>query len=404
MFRKNCLVCNSEELKKIIDLGSHPFADTFIPKSRSHEADKIYPLVCDLCMECGHVQTRCETNPLDRYQQQDYSYTSSNSKFSRDHWEEFANEVPVKSNIPENSFIVEIGSNDGLLSENLTKKGHKAVGVDPSPYMANLAKQKNIQTYTELFGTEVAKRIEEEHGKADLIIANNVYNHSENPLEFTKAVSSLLKENGKFVFEQPYWLTSLESRRFDQIYHEHVSYYTTKSVKKLLENAGMEIVHAEIVDYHGDSLRIIAQNKKNSELPQEARELIQNEEKLGAFKVETYKEAMKEFDEKKINFMVDILRIKQQGMPIIGVGAAAKTNTTLNYYNIDHGILDYVTDASPHKKGKFTPATRIPIVGDEVFADYDEVYALILSWNISDILKEILLKINPKIKFLFLPN
>jgi len=102
--------------------------------------------------------------------------------------------------------------------------------------------------------------------------------------------------------------------------------------------------------------------------------------------------------------MQRIYEIKRNKIPIIGVGAAAKANTSLNYYNLDHSLLDYVTDASPHKKGKLTPATRIPIVGDDIFSEYDEVYALILSWNISHILKDILLKINPKIKFLSLPE
>jgi len=405
MFRKKCLACNSNELKEIIDLGSHPFADTFIPQSRAHEPDMIYPLVCDLCLHCGHVQTRYKTDPNDRYAQHDYSYTSSNSNFSRTHWDEFAKEVPAKAEVKEKSFIVEIGSNDGYLSANLAKSGYKTLGVDPSPYMAILAKERNVPTVTSLFDIKTADKILQEHGKADLIIANNVFNHSEEPLEFAKAASKLLAKNGKFVFEQPYWLISLESKKFDQIYHEHVSYFTVKSAKALLENVGMIIKSAEIDNYHGGSLRIIAQNK--SDLTKESpkvEKLIQKEKSFGAFEVSTYKKAMDEFNRKKNDFMIQIYKIKRQGIPIIGVGAAAKANTSLNYYNLDHSLIDYVTDASPHKQGKLTPATRIPIVGDDVFAKYDEVYALILSWNISGILKEILLKINPKIKFLNLPE
>jgi len=195
MFRKNCLVCGSDKLKEIIDLGSHPFADTFIPVSKIHEPDLIYPLICDLCSDCGHVQTRCETNPDDRYVQQDYSYTSSNSKFSRSHWDEFAEEVPKKINLPENSFVVEIGSNDGYLSANFAKKGHNVLGVDPSPYMEDLAKKKNVKTITSLFNSKTVEKIKEENGSADLIIANNVYNHSDDPLDFTKAVANLLSED-----------------------------------------------------------------------------------------------------------------------------------------------------------------------------------------------------------------
>jgi SAM-dependent methyltransferase len=306
-------------------------------------------------------------------------------------------------NLKAESFVVEIGSNDGYLSEQFKKSGLKAIGVDPSPYMAELAKQRDVDTIINLFDEEVGNLIVEKYGKADLIAANNVYNHSNNPLEFTKAVANTLAPKGYFVFEQPYWLTTIQSGKFDQIYHEHVSYYTVKSVKKLLERAGMKIKSAGIVTYHGESLRVIAQLASElKEESEEVRKIIEEEEKYGLFSEELYKKYMDGNIKSRNSFLEKIYKIKNEGASIIAVGAPAKGNTFLNFYNLDNNILDYVTDSSPHKKGKFTPATRIPIVGDEIFGEYlnKKVYALVLSWNIVDQLRPILNKINPNIEFL----
>src|SRR3989344_3806238 len=401
MIRDKCLICDSNNLVQIIDLGSHPFADTFVPESKISEPDLIYPLVCDLCIECGNIQTKYSTNPIDRYSNIDYSYTSSNSAFSRGHWEKYAQNITEQLNLKKNSFVVEIGSNDGYLTEQFLKNNNKVLGIDPSPYMAELAKDRNVPTIIGLFGTEYSREILDKYGEIDLVIANNVFNHSDNPLDFVTCVSNILKKDGSFVFEQPYWIDTLKSGKFDQIYHEHVNYFTVKSVAMLLEKSGMRIKSAKIVNYHGGSLCIIAQKKEFlKEHSLEANEMIKQEQEYGAFDVRKYNEFMNNLNMQRSKFLQRVHKIKQEGVPIIAVGAAAKGNTFLNFYKLDGTLIDYVTDASPHKKGKYTPATRIPIVGDEIFSKFDKDYALILSWNIADILKEKLAPLNKNIQFI----
>jgi 2-polyprenyl-3-methyl-5-hydroxy-6-metoxy-1,4-benzoquinol methylase len=404
MFRTNCLICGSAELNKIVDLGIQPFADTFVSKEKLQEVEPVYPLECDLCTNCGQVQASAITKPEDRYSLHDYSYTSSNSGFSRGHWDKFAVDVPSKLNLDSNSFIVEAGSNDGYLGEQLQKNNMKVLWVYPSDYMARLASERGVKTFVGLFDSSVVGKIVEENGKADLVIANNVFNHSENPLDFARAACSLLKDSGTFVFELPYWISTLESEKFDQIYHEHVSYFTVKSSKELLERVGMKIKDVDLVDYHGGSIRVYAGKEEFVQENQKVKDMIDREVSMGAFNLDTYKKFMESILNRRHNFMQKINEIKARGEKIIGVGAAAKANTFLNFYGLDKNILDYVTDASPHKKGKFTPLTRIPIDGDEVFGNYGKVNALILSWNISGRLKEILSSINPEINYLSLPE
>ncbi|MSS74267.1 class I SAM-dependent methyltransferase [Candidatus Pacearchaeota archaeon] len=398
MIRDNCLVCDSKNIEEIIDLGSHPFADTFIPESKKDMADMVFPLVCTLCNECGHVQTKYSTDPNARYSQTDYSYTSSNSSFSRNHWDSYAEEISEEINLPNGSLIAEIGSNDGYLSEQFNKLGYNSVGVDPSPYMAELAKVRGINTIIGLFEKETSEKFLNKYGQAKLVVANNVFNHSDNPRDFVKAVTKILSDKGYFVFEQPYWLTSIKTEKFDQIYHEHVSYFTVKSVKKLLSDAGLSIIYVNIVNYHGGSLRIIAQ--KNSKSSEAEKRILEEEEQSGIFDSETYKKFMQKICNQRNIFLERVYKLKQKNKPIVAVGAAAKGNTFLNFYNLNKTVIDYVTDSSPHKIGKYTPATRIPIVGDEIFKKYSEVYALILSWNLKDQLLPILSKINPNIQFI----
>ncbi len=403
MNRNECLICKSSNLKEIIDLGMHPFADTFIPKEKVHEADKAYPLVCDLCMNCGQIQLRYETSPEDRYCTTDYSYTSSNSNFSRTHWIEYAKEVLEKTELQNKGLVIEIGSNDGFLTKEFISKGFQAIGVDPSEYMASIAKNNGVDTLIEIFTKETAEKINKEKGKANLVIANNVFNHSDNPVEFAKAVSSILSREGFFVFELPYWATSIETKKFDQIYHEHVSYFTAKSSTKIMEEAGMRIFAIEVVNYHGGSLRVYA--KLAESLPNnnpEVYEMIKREENQELFNPDTYKIFMQSLNKQKHSFLKKLHELKQEGASLLAVGAPAKGNTFLNFYNLNNKMLDFVTDSSQHKQGKYTPLTRIPIAGDEIFTDYigKKVYAIITSWNLTNQLKPILEKINPEIKFI----
>jgi len=303
----------------------------------------------------------------------------------------------------QDKFIIEVGSNDGYLIQQF-KPANKVLGVDPSKAMVEIAaSQYGIETVNDFFTSTSSQKIKTDFGPADLIIANNVFNHANDPLDFAKGVHNLLKDGGVFVFESPYWLDTIQSQHFDQIYHEHISYFTVKSAYNLLSKVGLEIFDVEHVDYHGGSLRVYA--KKVQQIAPKPIDLIAdmiNEEiRLGLFETKTYQDFQKNITTTRDKFLAKLYDLRAQGFPIVAVGAAAKGNTLLNFYRLDKTVIDFVTDSSPHKQGKYTPLTRIPIVGDEIFRQYDQgVYALVLSWNISDILKENLLKINNKIKFL----
>lgn len=394
-----CLI-TGEPMVKILDLGMHPYADTFINKEQLGLSEPVFPLEVYLNPNSGQIQLGYITDDFERYNLYAYSYTSANSQFSRNHWDNYFKTVAERFNI-KNKKVVEIGCNDGYLLKQFALE-NSTLGVDSSKTMCDLMAEKGMETVNDCFSASLARNIKNKQGTADLIIANNVFNHANNPLDFAKGVADLLGEDGVFVFELPYWEDTVKSKKFDQIYHEHVSYFTVKSSYNLLKTIGLEIFDFEKVDYHGGSIRVYAKKFGQPALMDKIAATINHEEEFGLFNPTTYVEWQKELLSERNLFLKNLydIKVNHPDVPIIGVGAAAKANTFLNYYKLDASVLKYITDSSEYKQGKFTPLTRIPIVPDEIFANYDEVYALILSWNISDSLKQILLKINPKIKFI----
>lgn len=403
-FNDKCLI-TGEKMQKILDFGMHPYADTFLSEMHLNLTEPVFPLECYLNPNSGQIQLGYITNAFDRYNLYAYSYTSSNSNFAKKHWNLYHESLVEKFNITD-STIVEIGANDGYLAHLFLNQKNNVIAVDSSKEMCEIAKGRGLKVYNEIFNFECSEIIIGENPKAKLVIANNVFNHSNSPLDFAKGVKNLLSDDGIFVFELPYWGSTYESDKFDQVYHEHVSYFTIKSSYNLLKESGMDLIDFEIVDYHGGSIRVFAKISTPGFSNIKVLDSIRNEEELGLFDPITYVKWQDKLLKNRDLFLSNLysLKVNNPDIPIIGVGAAAKANTFLNYYCINKTLISYITDSSPHKLGKYTPLTRIPIVDDMVFANYKKVFALILSWNISNDLKDALKKINPNIEFIKIYN
>ncbi len=380
-----CLITNSKNLTKIIDLGIHPFADTFIKKSQIDLMEPVYPLQCYLCEKSGSIQLKYFTDSNTRYNLYDYSYTSSNSKFSRHHWKKYYLDVIENLRLSKKSKVLEIGSNDGFLLEQFKKQKITVVAIDSSAFMTKISRNKGIESFNNTFDYKFSKKLKKKFLSFDTIIANNVLNHSNDPLNFMKGVYNLMNSKSTFVFELPYWLDTIETKRYDQIYHEHVTYFTVKFTKNLLDKCNMFIHKIERNSYHGGSIRVYCRKKlKNYSESKTIKSMIEKETKIGLFDRQFYKKFMKGVEQRRNNLITKLLKLKSSGANIVAIGAAAKGNTFLNYHKLDNSIINYVTDSSSLKKGKFTPLSRIPIVDDKIISKLQNVHVLILSWNISE--------------------
>jgi SAM-dependent methyltransferase len=351
--------------------------------------------------DSGSIQLGYVSHAEDRYNLYSYSYTSSNSATARAHWTEYAQDLNRKNSIK--GLVVEIGSNDGFLLQQFKSLGVDTLGVDSSSEMCMSANLNGVETMHALFDKQVSAKIRQQHGPAKLICANNVFNHANNPVAFAEAVRDLLDDDGVFVFEVPYWLSMIESGRFtDMVYHEHPSYFTIKMVWNVLSAAGLEIVDYDVVDYHGGSLRVVAQRIVTGNMPVKIEDAIARETQIGLFDPRFYQVVQRRFEQQRDAWLHDFyrLRMAEPDAVFIGVGAAAKANTWLTWHGLNKTHLHCITDSSSHKQGKYTPLSRIPILDDAEFAKHDQPYALILSWNIGEGLRRAILNINPNTRFL----
>jgi 2-polyprenyl-3-methyl-5-hydroxy-6-metoxy-1,4-benzoquinol methylase len=399
MIRKKCLSCNRRSLKEIINLGPNSFADRFVPKKKIHFKDPTFPLILDICTKCKFIQSRIKTNPKSRYLEIDYSYTSSNSKYSRNHWQNYAIFLEKKFKV-KNKKILEIGSNDGYLCEVLNKMGANTLGVDASSFMTKLSKKRKVKSINSIFTLKESHMIKKKFHQFDIIIANNVFNHSDKPSNFLRGIYNLLKDDGIYIFEQPDFAIGATSLKFDQIYHEHVSYFTSKNIENILKNNGLKPIEIIKNGYHGGSLRSIAVKKRSNKY-----RVKYNKNKFKKFdkiyNLNFFKSMMKKIDNKKLSFMKKIYTLKNNGYTICGIGAGAKANTFLTYYNLNNTIIKFLTDSSKFKQNKFTPLTRIQIKDDKEIKKYKKIACIILSWNISSLVIKKIKKLNKNIKILY---
>jgi SAM-dependent methyltransferase len=380
---------------KILDFGQHPYADTFIAEHQFNLSEPTFPLEVYMNADSGSIQLGYVSDAEERYNLYSYSYTSSNSQTARDHWNELAEYV--KSMYGNDKLVVEVGSNDGYLIGQFAK----GIGVDSSQDMCGIAMERGIDTVNALFDVTVADHVRGTYGPANVILANNVFNHANKPVDFAIAVFKLLDDNGVFIFEVPYWGWMVTNGKFpDMVYHEHPSYFTVKSAQNLLARAGLTIADFELVDYHGQSLRITA--RCGHAVTDKVTEAIKQETEQGLFDPAFYANLQHKLERSKIEWLAKFYKMLNEDSEavVIGVGAAAKANTWLRWHGLDSTVIKCITDSSPHKQGKNTPLTRIPIVGDDEFAKHSNPYALVLSWNIGESLKQALLKINPNTRFI----
>lgn len=391
---KNCRLCNSVRISKVVDLGFHPLADTFLPEILLHEAEVWYPLQLGLCRSCGHVFTLFSVSAEDRYQKNEYSYDSSNSRISIEHFKEFAEAVIEDVKLPKDSLIADIGSNVGTLLLHFKSLGYQnVIGIEPSKNISRIAVESGITTINEFFSQKAATEINR-IGSVNVLLSSNVVNHADDLVGLLSTARKVLSNTGIFVFEVPYLLDLVQSTAFDTIYHEHVHYYGLKPLAECLHNQGFSIYRVERLHYMCGSIRVFARLGEDTEIS--VRKLIQDEEEYGLYEEATFALFMDRVRKVKFTVNAHLSAIRREGGKIIGIGAATKGNTFLNYCRLDSDVISYVTDSSPLKIGKLTPGSHIPIISDNDIGN-DVTHALILPWNIAAYLQEKLAHL--KLKF-----
>ncbi len=377
--RETCRACGGTDLTKFLDLGEMPPANAFLSESELKLPEKKFPLAVYFCRGCSLVQLLDVVNPELLFK--NYHYMTSASKPLAEHFRKMAAEIAEKFIETKNDLVVEIGSNDGVLLEAIKSKC-RVLGIEPSENLARIAEKNGVPTIEEFFSYSLAEKILQDKGEARIVVANNVMAHIDDMKDIFSGVKKLIGKNGIFVFEV-HWLGNLiGAGGFDQIYHEHLCYWSLHSLKKFIEPLGMKIFDVQKVPMHGESIRVFVSASRGEE--KSVSVLLSEEKNIGLNKEETFFAFAKRV-EKNRQELLDLLKsLKSEGKKIIGYGAPAKGNTLLNYCGLGTETIDCISDSTPFKQGLFAPGSHIPILSPENFKKSPPDFALLLAWNYAE--------------------
>ena len=383
---KRCRICNSKNLIKYLSLGKTPLANSFIEPKNINKKELKFPLEVLYCKNCSLSQLSIVVNPKLLFSK--YVYRSSISKTFQNHCAKMAEKVIKMIKSYKNELVVDIASNDGCLLKQFKNIGFKTLGVEPAKNLADIANLNGIETISSFWSIATAKKNLKNYGKAKVITATNILAHVDDLNKFLKAVNILLKKDGLFIVEVPYLYHLLTKNEFDTIYHEHLSYFLVKPLKKLYENNDLYIIKIEKYPIHGGSLRIYA-SKNNLKEDTSVREFLNFENKNKLYDINTYKNFHKEVKKIKKDFLKLLNQLKNKKKKVVAYGASAKGNTLLNYCGINKNLISFTVDDTPEKQNKFAPGSKIPIKDASYLEKEKPGYIVLLAWNFA---KEIMQK------------
>ena len=383
-----CRCCSSNNLNLVLDLGSQPWGNNFIPIG-SNEIAKNYPLQVFFCNDCKMVQLDYAIPKEDMFV--NHTYLSGTTSSLRKHFLDVTKYALSQTKLENDNYVLDIGGNDGTFLEHFKKLGHKVLNVDSGLLQAKKSKEKNIPCINEFFNENLAEQILKDHGHASIIHGSGIFFHLEELHSVFHGINKLLEpDSGLLIAEFIYLPDMIENIAYDQIYHEHLLYYSLSSFQRLLNIYDLEIVDAIRKPIHGGSCIALIRRKGKVEKSKRLKELLDLENQKRFNDIEVYLE----FAE-KVRINRDLLRgilkdLKKQGKSIVALGAPVKGSTLINYCNLTIDEIDYGVEINPHKCGTFYPGTSIPVYHQDSKDPPD--YFLLLSWNFKE---EILLKIKP---------
>ena len=389
--KDKCRFCGVILKKIFIDLGKTPLANSYLKYNQIKKPEKKIPLKVFVCKNCFLVQLKEYESPKKIFSE--YAYLSSYSTSWLKHAEDYVSMMIKRFHFNKKNLVMEIASNDGYLLQYFQQNKIPILGIEPAKNVVKIARRKGIPTMNEFFGVKLAKSLVNKKQTVDLLIGNNVLAHVPNINDFVEGIKLILKPNGIATIEVPHLLKLIEQNEFDTIYHEHFSYFSLITAKKIFEYHGLKIFDVEELSTHGGSLRLYITHFDNNQINKstEVDLIIEKEKKFGLTQINTYENFSKNIIQIKINLLNFIEKTKKNSKTLVCYGAPAKGNTLLNYCGLSKTQIDYTVDKNPSKQNLFLPGTHIPIFSPEKIKETKPDFILILPWNLQE---EILNELN----------
>jgi SAM-dependent methyltransferase len=386
----SCRMCGSGDLEPYLDLGHMPPADQFRRADQLAQPSMHFPLRVVGCTSCGLSQLDYVVRPEILYQD-DYPYEASTTRAGRLHFRSFAATVAKRFAFTERDLAIDIGSNVGELLAGFKKEGLRVAGIDPAANIAAIAEERGIPTIADFFGPASVNAILHRHGQASVVTGTNVFAHVDDLNAFMASVNALLAPEGVLILEVPYFGNLLRDLEYDTIYHEHLSYISVAPLAPFFAKFGMRIFDIREQDIHGGSFRIFIDRGSHDVASETLDQFAAREQGEGTRDLPRLRRFAADVRENRRQLMDLLDDLRGQGAHIAGVSAPAKGMTLLNYCRIGTETLDFVTEKSQLKIGRYTPGAHIPVVADDALLTNMPEYALLLAWNFADEIIENLL-------------
>ena len=377
-----CRLCGNSNLISVLDLGASPPCESFLSEEQLDLPEATYPLHLRLCPDCLLLQIPALITPEDTFGG-DYAYYSSYSTSWVEHARKFVDQAVDALGLDPDGFVVEVAANDGYLLQHVVNRGIRCLGIEPSVNCSEAARAKGIPMLRAFLDEALAARVRDEHGPADLVVANNVFAHIPDITGFAAGLRGLVADTGRVSIEVHHALSLITAAQFDTIYHEHFQYWTVLAARHGLAAGGLRLVDVELLPTHGGSIRLwaVPEDADVAEHPRVA-EVEAVERTAGLDSPDGYlglAERVAGIRDDLVSFLIEARRA---GRRVVAYGAPGKGNTLLNYCGIRPDLLAYAADRNTFKHGRYTPGTRIPVVSPEHLIEDCPDDVLVLPWNL----------------------
>ena len=381
--RVKCQICGTPATPGL-DLGHQPVSDLILSRSQLNRPETFYPLQLYHCQKCGLTQLSYIVNP--RVVFKAFPFLSGTTHTATAHLQSLPRRLVEMGVVTRGSFAVDIGSNDGTLLKGYVPFGVRFLGVDPAGDPVRIANAQGLETLHAFFNEETAEDILRTRGPTDAITACGVFAHIADLTGVMRGVKKLLASRGVFATDSQYWLDMEQRGHYDNIFHQHLRYYSMKPLTWLFAQYEMEIFDVERSDVYGGSIRVYSGHKGEFPVSPRVAELVALEEGAALYDDVTHRRFAEEVAERRRRLSEGVFQLKSRGKKVIGLGAPAKATVVCNYCRLGPDLVGYLTEVNPLRIGAYLPGVHIPIVDEKwMFEDPSPADAGILfAWNYHD--------------------
>jgi methylation protein EvaC len=382
-FMPTCLICD-HAIEPFISFGRMPIANGFLTPDQFVD-EPFFELATGFCDHCKMVQLTELVDPQKMFHEH-YAFFSSTSSRMASHFQSLADHIKSR-HLGADPFVVEIGSNDGIFLKHFASDRIRHLGIEPSANVAAAARASGVNTIGEFFSEPVARKIAAEYGHADVLVGANVMCHIPTMHSVVAGIATLLKPSGVLIFEDPYLGDIIERTSYDQIYDEHAFYFSVTALDHVFTRHGLEIIDVDPQATHGGSMRYAVGRAGAHQVSGATERQRRKEQALGLGQAATYDTFRKRVEQSRIDLMALLRRLRSEGKRVVGYGATSKSTTVINYCGISPDLVEFISDTTPIKHGKFSPGAHIPIAPSSEFRSPYPDYALLFAWNHADEIK-----------------